>query len=184
MTAVGPVSFVAVFLDRDGVINVQRDDHVKSWEEFRFLPTALEGLRSLAEAPVPIFIVTNQSVVGRGITARAELEDIHSRMCDAIRAHGGRIDRVYVCPHAPWDDCSCRKPKPGLLLQAQEDFGVDLRRSVLVGDSPADVQAGRAVGARTALIAPAGEAPDLPFDHRANDLLGAVLWIRAHPGEP
>jgi histidinol-phosphate phosphatase family protein len=143
----------AVFLDRDGVINVNRDDHVKSWEELVFLPGALEGLQSLAVLPVLVIIVTNQSVVGRGIITQAQLNDIHARMLQVIQAHGGRIDRIYACPHAPWEDCACRKPKPRLLLHAQRDLGLDLSRSFLIGDRPADIEAGQAAGVRTILVA-------------------------------
>jgi len=169
----------AVFLDRDGVINVNRDDHVKSWDEFVWAPGALEGLRLLASLPVRAVIVTNQSVVGRSIITRAQLDDIHRRMLEAIGAEGGRIDGIYVCPHTPWDGCSCRKPKPGLLLQAQEELGLDTARSFMIGDRAPDVEAGRAVGACTILIGRAGiPTPEGPEpDHIATSLLGAVEWL-------
>jgi D-glycero-D-manno-heptose 1,7-bisphosphate phosphatase len=169
----------AVFLDRDGVINVNRDDHVKSWDEFVWAPGALEGLRLLASLPIRVVVVTNQSVVGRGIISHAQLDDIHRRMLEAVGAEGGRIDGIYVCPHAPWEDCSCRKPKPGLLLQAARELAVDLSRSFMIGDRAADIETGRAVGACTVLIDRAGiPTPEgLEPDHIATSLLGAVEWL-------
>ena len=169
---------VAIFLDRDGVINVNRDDYVKSWDEFQFLPTVLEALALLASMPALIVIVTNQSAVGRGIIPRVTLDDIHRRMLRIIENNGGRIDAIYVCPHAPWENCPCRKPRPGLLLQAQRDLDIDLPASYLIGDRSTDIQAAQAVGAHTILI----PAPDFPrpypsVDLIAPDLLSAARWL-------
>lgn len=169
----------AIFLDRDGVIDVDRDDYVKSWEEFRFADNALEGLRILAELPLPILVVTNQSPVGREIITRARLDDIHEQMLGVIRAHGGRVDRIYVCPHTPWSGCSCRKPGPGLLLQAQAELGLDLARSWLIGDRASDIQAGKAAGVRTILLAASGmDHCGASPDHVARDLAEAAHWLR------
>ncbi len=171
----------AIFLDRDGVINVNRDDYVKSWDEFQFLPNSLAALRLLSSLPVPLIVVTNQSVVGRGIITRAQLDEIHRRMLEVIKQNDARIDAIYVCPHAPWENCSCRKPRPGLLLQAQRDFDLDLSASFLIGDRPSDIQAARAVGVIPILI----PAPDLPTPYppaayQATDLLDAARWLASH----
>lgn len=172
------VSSAAVFLDRDGVINVDRGDYVKSWREFEFLPRVLEAFKLLATLPVRLVVVTNQSVVGRGIIPRAVLDDIHARMLHMISAAGGRVDRIYVCPHAPWDNCDCRKPKPGLLLQAQRELGIDMPRSYLVGDRDVDIQAGRAAGVKTILVSSARCGPDVPdVDYVADSLYDAALWL-------
>jgi len=142
----------AVFLDRDGVICRNRDDYVKSWDEFVFIPGALPTLAHLAQTDLGIVIVTNQSAINRGIVPRMVVEDIHARMVRAIEAAGGRVDLVMYCPHRPDEECDCRKPKPGMLLAATRDLGVDLRHSYFVGDASSDVRAGQAVGCQSYLV--------------------------------
>ena len=137
---------LTVLLDRDGVINRNRSDYVKSWEEFEFLPRSLAALRMLAEHDVTVIVVTNQSAVGRGLLALGELERIHARMNAEVEAHGGRIDAILCCPHAPDDGCACRKPRPGLLLEAMKRFSIDPDLCYVVGDSTNDLLAARAVG--------------------------------------
>jgi D-glycero-D-manno-heptose 1,7-bisphosphate phosphatase len=142
----------AVFLDRDGVICRNRDDHVKCWEEFVFLPGALKALARLACLDLDIIVVTNQSVINRLMVTAKVVEDIHTRMVRAIEAAGGRIDRVMVCPHRPEDHCTCRKPQPGLLLAAAEESGLDLAHSYMIGDAESDMLAARAAGCRPYLV--------------------------------
>jgi len=142
----------AVFLDRDGVINENREDYVKSWDEVRFLPCALEALAQLASLPFLIVLTTNQSPIGRGILTAEEVEAINQRLVAEIEAHGGRVDGVYTCPHHPDEGCGCRKPQPGLLYQAAQDLGLDLGRSYLVGDALSDIQAALAAGCRPILV--------------------------------
>ncbi len=142
----------AVFVDRDGVICRNRDDHVKSWEEFVFLPGALEALARLASTDLYIVVITNQAIINRHMVPAEVVEEIHARMVRAIEATGGRVDRVMYCPHRPDEHCSCRKPQPGLLLMAAEELGLDLSHSYLVGDAEADMQAGRAVGCRRYMV--------------------------------
>lgn len=142
----------AVFLDRDGVINRDRADYVKAWHEFEFLPGALQALRRLAQLARPVVVVTNQSAIGRGLVSRQAVEEIHTHMVAAIQAAGGRVDAVLYCPHRPEERCACRKPQPGLLLQAAERLGLDLGRSVLVGDAASDIGAARAAGCRPVLV--------------------------------
>jgi D-glycero-D-manno-heptose 1,7-bisphosphate phosphatase len=142
----------AIFLDRDGVINENLPDHVRSWEAFRFLPGALAAIRTLAELQAPVFVVTNQAVIGRRLMSRECLDDIHERMLSHIRRAGGEIAEVLYCPHEPEVRCRCRKPAPGMLLSAAAQFDVDLPRSVLVGDALSDVLAGQRAGCRTILV--------------------------------
>jgi D-glycero-D-manno-heptose 1,7-bisphosphate phosphatase len=142
----------AIFLDRDGVICENRTDHVKSWHEFEFIPGAIESVSALSRLGLPIVVVTNQAVIGRGMASTDDIEEIHNRMAAEIAAHGGRIDRVIYCPHHPNDKCSCRKPEPGMLLQAAEEFDIDLTQSYMVGDAVTDLMAGRQVGCRTFLV--------------------------------
>jgi D-glycero-D-manno-heptose 1,7-bisphosphate phosphatase len=142
----------AIFLDRDGVICKNRADHVKNWSEFEFLPRVKKSLATLSRLGLPIIIVTNQAVIGRGMVTVETLEDIHRCMVAEIATHGGRIDRLIYCPHRPEDECDCRKPKPGMLLQAAAEMGIDLTQSYLIGDAASDIQAGQQVGCRTFLV--------------------------------
>lgn len=142
----------AVFLDRDGVICKNRDDYVKNWAEFEFLPGAKEGLIALNRLQLPIIVVTNQSAVSKHLMSVADVEAIHQRMMEEIVACGGKIDKIYFCPHASEDNCTCRKPKPGMFLQAARELGIDLPSSYLIGDAATDIIAGQEVGCRTILV--------------------------------
>jgi D-glycero-D-manno-heptose 1,7-bisphosphate phosphatase len=142
----------AIFLDRDGVINENRDDHVKSWSEFQFIPGAIEAIAELTRTGLPIFVVTNQGIISKGGMTVETLEDIHRRMLERIEAGGGRIRKVFYCPHHDHDKCDCRKPAPGMLIQAATEFGIDTSRSFMVGDAWTDIGAGLAVGARSILL--------------------------------
>ena len=175
----------AVFLDRDGVINVNRADYVKSWDEFEFLPSTLAALRQLAVLELPVIVVTNQTIVGRGVTPRHVLDEMHRRMQHEVSLAGGRIDEVMVCPHRSDEGCACRKPRPGMILQSAERLSLDLSASFLVGDAETDVQAARAAGCQpvfvtsgrgNALLARLHE-PHLRGMPIAADLAGAVEWI-------
>jgi D-glycero-D-manno-heptose 1,7-bisphosphate phosphatase len=142
----------AIFLDRDGVICKNRSDHVKSWQEFEFLPEAKRSLVALSQLGLPIVVVTNQAVVNRGLASASAIEDIHRRMVAEITDAGGRIDRVIYCPHRPEDKCACRKPEPGMLLQAAAEMDIDLASSYFVGDAATDLMAARKVGCRAFLV--------------------------------
>jgi histidinol-phosphate phosphatase family protein len=138
-----------VFLDRDGVINVNRDDYVKSWSEFEFLSGAKDAIKMLNETNYWVIIVTNQSPIGRGIFDHNTLEEIHTKMLQELSDAGAHIDAIYYCPHSPDDECGCRKPKPGLLIRAAEELNIDLINSWLIGDSDGDIEAGKAAGCKT-----------------------------------
>jgi D-glycero-D-manno-heptose 1,7-bisphosphate phosphatase len=151
----------AVFIDRDGVLNerMPRAEYVTSWERWKWLPGALEGLRMLKEAGYLSLMITNQPGVVRGAMTAVELDAIHSAMSAEAAAAGGRIDRIYECRHN-WDDgCECRKPRPGMLFAAQRDYHLDLSRMVFFGDDERDGQAARAAGCRW--IEVTGERPFL-----------------------
>jgi D-glycero-D-manno-heptose 1,7-bisphosphate phosphatase len=138
--------FPAIFLDRDGVIIENRSDYVRSWEDVSFIPGALAALAKASASKYKIIIVTNQSAIGRGIISYQAAEEINLRLTRAISNAGGRVDGVFMCPHAPEENCSCRKPQPGLLLQAAQALDLDLSRSTLIGDALSDMQAGQAAG--------------------------------------
>ncbi len=143
----------ALFLDRDGVIIENREQYVRCWEDVAFYPQGLRALARLRHWLGKIVIVTNQSVVGRGLITLRQAHSINERITAEIVAAGGRIDAVFMCPHAPDEQCDCRKPQPGLLLQAARALNIDLGQSLLIGDALTDVAAGRAAGAgRVALV--------------------------------
>jgi D-glycero-D-manno-heptose 1,7-bisphosphate phosphatase len=173
----------AVFLDRDGVINRDRPDYVRRWEQFEFLPGALEALRDLAQERLPVLVVSNQSAVGRGFMSSSDLEEINARMLEAVTAAGGRIDGTYYCPHAPREGCACRKPAPGLLLTAMRRFGLDPGRSCLVGDSIADMLAAQEVGIPSILVL-TGRGQEALVDPRLRGCpityIAADLWESVH----
>lgn len=146
------MSKTAIFLDRDGVINRDRPDYVKSWEEFEFLPGVQEAFRVLASGSHQVVVVSNQSCIGRGFVSRETVDEIHARMMEDIRRSGGRIDAVYYCPHRPDEDCPCRKPRPGLILRAARELDIDLASSWLVGDDLRDLETAKAAGVLPVLV--------------------------------
>ncbi len=143
-----------VILDRDGVLNVERRDggYVGDWSQWRWISDALEGLAMLSSAGVCISIATNQSGVGRGFMARAELDAIHARMIEEAARHGGVINHLLVCPHAPNSGCGCRKPAPGLLLDAIEVTRIPAHATVALGDDLRDLEAAWAANVSAALV--------------------------------
>jgi D-glycero-D-manno-heptose 1,7-bisphosphate phosphatase len=175
-----------VFVDRDGVINRDRSDYVKSWSEFEFLPESLDALNLLTQNDYDVILITNQSVINRKMVTEKELRNIHAKLERAVLDYGGRIKAIYYCPHVPEDGCSCRKPEPGLIERAQADHGLDLSKTCLIGDSLKDIQCarrarcGKVVLVRTGhgreteeLCRDAGAKPD----HVADDLMAAVKWL-------
>jgi D-glycero-D-manno-heptose 1,7-bisphosphate phosphatase len=147
-----------VLLDRDGVLLDGRGDYVLSVEQVRLLPGAGNAVRRLCSAGHRVFVITNQSPVGRGLLTTDELDRIHQRLGALIRAEGGQIEDYFVCPHHPEAGCQCRKPKPGLLYEARERAGVQLGNATVVGDKPTDVAAARSAGCRGVLILSAHSA--------------------------
>jgi histidinol-phosphate phosphatase family protein len=179
----------AVLLDRDGVINADSDEYIKSWAEFNFYPGVFEALRRLHEAGLEVYLVTNQAGVGKGLLTHQTLLDILLRLRLTVRQHGGLIHGIEYCRHRKEEGCGCRKPKPGMLLKLAAKYGLDLSRSVLVGDSCTDIEAARAVGATTILlhtrtserVADHLERCDPPPDHQAETLVQAIDIILRLP---
>ena len=144
-------------LDRDGVLNRLRvNDYVTSWDRWETLGGVLEALRLIRATRARCAVITNQACVGRGICTRADVDALHGEFLRFLGAHGLSVDRFYVCPHAPKDGCACRKPRPGLVLTALRDFGAAPAETLLVGDSPTDVQAADAAGVRGVLVSEPG----------------------------
>ena len=141
-----------VVLDRDGVINADSDDYIKSPEEWQPLPGSLEAIATLCANGFTVVVVTNQSGVGRELLDQATLQAIHAKMLAAVEAAGGAVDNIYVCPHHPDAGCDCRKPKPGMLEQIERDYACSLRGVPAVGDSTRDLAAAEQMGARPILV--------------------------------
>jgi D-glycero-D-manno-heptose 1,7-bisphosphate phosphatase len=141
-----------IILDRDGVVNRDSDEYIKSPEEWIPIPGSLEAIARLLREGYRIVIVTNQSGVARGLFDRDTLVKIHSKMIDAVRAKGGDIEAIFFCPHGPDDGCRCRKPLPGLFAEVEERLKVNLNQVYAVGDSERDVLAARAATARPVLV--------------------------------
>ena len=143
-----------VFLDRDGVINKKppMSDYVKKWEEFRFLPGAIEAIKLLNDNGFKVVVVTNQAGIAKGQFSLSDLHYIHDNMQKELKKHNAHIDAIYFCPHGYDDNCDCRKPKPGLLLQAAKELKFDTKDAILIGDDEKDEKAGEAAGCETIRI--------------------------------
>ncbi|MCX6357344.1 MAG: D-glycero-beta-D-manno-heptose 1,7-bisphosphate 7-phosphatase [Candidatus Aureabacteria bacterium] len=173
----------AVFLDRDGTINID-PGYLGDPDRFQFLPGVIEALKRLRAAGHLIFVVSNQSGIARGFFDREALDRIHDRMSAALEAEGVTLDGVYYCPHHPDEGCACRKPSPAMVLEAARRYKVDLEASFFIGDRASDIQTGRNAGCRTVLVltGAGGEtARSLTGarrpDYVAGNLGEAVAWI-------
>ncbi len=142
----------AIFLDRDGVINAD-SGYTHKIEDWRFLPGVLAALAAFKKAGWLLVVVSNQSGIGRGYYTRAQLEKLETWVNVRLRENHAEVDAWYYCPHRPEENCACRKPKPGLILQAAADLAINLSDSWMLGDKIGDVEAGLAAGCHTGLIA-------------------------------
>lgn len=179
----------AVFLDRDGVV-IEDSHYLGDVRRVQLIPGSAEAIAALNRAGWPVVIVTNQSGVGRGLFTEADVEDIHSHITELLWGYGAKVDAFHYCPHHPEAEvpayrkaCACRKPQPGMLVQAAEDLGLDLAASWMIGDRVTDLEAGAAVGCRTVLLRsgygtkvnPAGlDRDELKLELIATDLADAV----------
>ena len=141
-----------IVLDRDGVINQDSPDYIKTPDEWQALPGSIEAIARLYKAGYLLTIATNQSGVGRGLFSRDTLWQIHQKMLAEIAAGGGYVEKIFFCLHTPEDNCYCRKPKPGLLMQVAEVFACGFNNMIVIGDSARDIEAARAVGANAVLV--------------------------------
>jgi D-glycero-D-manno-heptose 1,7-bisphosphate phosphatase len=159
-----------IFLDRDGVINENRADYVKSWSEFRFLPGSREAIARLTQAGHRLVVCTNQAGVASGMLSVEAVHEIHRRMVDAIGEMGGKIEKVYFCPHGKEEGCPCRKPRPGMLLRARAELGLEMQEAVFIGDSMSDIRAGLAAGIHSVLVLSGLGLEQLrTYHHEANE---------------
>ena len=183
-----------VILDRDGTINSESSEFIKSPEEWVALPGALEAIAQMNHAGWHVVIATNQSGLGRGLFDVASLNAMHAKMHKSLAALGGRVDAVFYCPHTPDDNCHCRKPAPGLFEQIGERYGIDLKGVPVVGDAVRDMVAGAAVGCQPHLVLTGNgsvyrgaELPaTFPQGTRVHeDLAAFAVWLvkRESPGD-
>ncbi|WP_374485422.1 D-glycero-beta-D-manno-heptose 1,7-bisphosphate 7-phosphatase [Zoogloea sp.] len=169
-----------IVLDRDGVINFDSDQFIKSPEEWKPIPGSLEAIARLNEAGWRVVVASNQSGVGRGLFDMDTLNAINEKMTKALSQVGGRLDAIFFCPHPADSTCECRKPKPGMFIQIAERFNVDLTGMPVVGDSLRDLQAGVAVGCKPYLVltgkgAKTQSDPALPEGTEIHPDLAAVV---------
>lgn len=177
-----------VFFDRDGIVNQSPGEgYVERWGDFHLLPAFVRSLRVAREMGYDAVVVTNQRGVATGTMALETVEDMHRRLRDVLRQDGLELLDVMLCPHDR-DQCECRKPKPGMLVEAARRHGIDLSASWMVGDQEKDIEAGRRAGCRTVRVAPAGT--ETAADHRVDDvealpgLLARILTKgRIQPGK-
>jgi histidinol-phosphate phosphatase family protein len=156
----------AIFLDRDGVLTRERPDYVKTPEELEILPGIGPPLRTLRKRGFRLVVVTNQSVVGRGLATHEDLGRIHEKLQSELKRIGCYVDAIYYCPHVPEERCNCRKPQPGLLLKAAKDLGIDVNQSWMIGDKEIDLEAAKRAGCRGVKV-----------ETNRGDLQQAVLMI-------
>lgn len=167
----------AVFLDRDGTINVNEPEYLHKKENFKFTKLAKPALQKLSKSSYKIFIVTNQSGIARGYCKISDFKKLNSWMLGYFRKSGIRIDKVYFCPHGPESKCPCRKPNPGMVQKAVREFGIDLSKSWIVGDSWRDINLGREVNLKTILMSKKNQEIRQKPRYKVNNLMEAVNII-------
>ena len=182
-----------IFLDRDGVINYDSPDYIKSWKEFEFLPGSLEAMAALTRAGCHLIVITNQSIIGRGMVPLPVLEDMFGRMRQAVAEAGGKIFDIFYCPHHPDENCDCRKPEPGLIFQAKTEHCIDLPTTVMIGDNIKDVLCGQNAGCGATVLVRtgSGEQAEKELDSKrvsptlvVDDLAAAADKILSGPPLP
>jgi D-glycero-D-manno-heptose 1,7-bisphosphate phosphatase len=176
----------AVFLDRDGTINEEMG-YINHLSRFVLLPRTAEAIRLLNDAGIKVVVVTNQSGFARGYYASASLVDqVHDQMRNLLAKEGAHLDGIYTCLHGPEEGCPCRKPQPGLILQAARELNIDLSRSYVVGDRYKDIQTGAKAGVKGIFVLTGyglgeyenfGRTWEAQPGHIAGDLLDAAAWI-------
>jgi D-glycero-D-manno-heptose 1,7-bisphosphate phosphatase len=170
----------AVFLDRDGVINRKASiegEYIKRWKDMEILPGVGQAINWLNRSGFQVIVVTNQRGVAKGLITAAELESMHERMCQELASAGAKIRAIYYCPHELDPPCACRKPEPGLLLEAALEHSIDLAVSWMIGDSEKDVEAGKKAGCRTARLTTDPNSAGIAADVVAPSLLAAIPRI-------
>lgn len=169
----------AVILDRDGVINYDSPDYILTPEQWRPVPGSLEAIARLSKAGIFVAIASNQSALGRGMVSQHLFDEIHGKMMLSIEEAGGFIDHVAYCPHSPEDGCSCRKPKPGLLLETLRVLGISETpdQAIFIGDSIRDIEAAHAAG-MPAMLVKSGYTDEAVILQQARGLMPEIRSFR------
>lgn len=145
----------AIFVDRDGTLNVEKN-YLHRFEDWEWIPGAVEAIKAFNEAGYLVIVISNQAGVARGMYSEADINRLHAHVDEELCRLSARIDAYYYCPHHPEfgenRDCACRKPSPGLIFQAQQDWGIDLSRSWMIGDKMSDIEAGEIAGVKSMLV--------------------------------
>lgn len=173
----------AIFIDRDGTINVNFG-YISNPSDFKAYPSVSKGIKLLRDNDFRIIVITNQSGIARGYFSEETLDKIHQRMENILAEQGAATDAIYYCPHHPNDKCNCRKPNTGLFEKAIEDFDIDVKNSFIIGDRMLDIEAGYKIGCKTVLIPEDKEKikkemskSDIDPDFICDDFLSGVKWI-------
>jgi len=178
-----------IFLDRDGVINEDSSAYIKSPDEFHFIPRSPEAIALLTRHGFEVILITNQSAVGRKMITRETLEAIFDKMKAGVERAGGRIKDIFYCPHTPDEGCDCRKPRPGMILNAMDQYGIDPDQAVMVGDSARDIECGKAARCGKTILVTTGNGRSaantladkgVAPDYLAEDLFAAAQWMITH----
>ena len=144
----------AVFLDRDGVINKNKDDYVKNISELEIFPNISEPIKQLKNLGFFVIVITNQSAINRGLTTHENINKIHQTIQEYLKSNKTFIDAFFYCPHKPEEKCICRKPKPGLIIQATKEFNINLKSSWMIGDRDSDIKSAEFAGCNSIKILP------------------------------
>lgn len=175
----------AVFLDRDGTINVEVPNYLTDIRYLEIIPAAYKAIQLLNQHQFKTIVITNQACVGKGLLKENELHRIHQKLKNKLSEKEAYVDSIYYCPHHTEDKCFCRKPNTGMLKRAQKEHGIDVGRSFLIGDRLFDIHTGKNAGCKTILVLTgAGQETMASLkthqehpDHIAKDILDAVYWI-------
>jgi len=177
-----------LLIDRDGVINKDpggwtKTNYVTEWKDFHFVPGTLEALKILKEKGVKVIVASNQGGVNKGLYTQEQLNRVNELMLKEIRKSGGEVEEVNYCIHKDEDNCSCRKPKPGMLEVAAKKYGIELKSTYFIGDDKKDILAGRKAGCKTVLVLSGKSSRESikdwteKPDHIFENLLEAVNWL-------
>lgn len=178
-----------VFIDRDGVINHDSDAYIKHPDEFHFIARSPDAIALLNAGGFQVILITNQSAVGRGMISGRTLDTIFQKMTHGVTKAGGRIKDIFFCPHTPDQGCNCRKPEPGMILQAVDRHDIDLKKTFMIGDSAKDIECGKNAGCAVTILVKTGNGEKalaaltqkgIAPDFIAKDLYEAACWITAN----
>ncbi len=183
-----------VFLDKDGVINQDSPDYIKSWSEVAFIAGSLDAIKRLTEAHFSIILITNQSAINRKLMTREGLDYMLNKLVHTVADSGGEITDIFYCPHTPEEGCECRKPLPGLIHQACRRYAIDLASACMIGDSTRDIECGKAAGCGYSILVKTGNGltaekellkKGLFPEYIAGDLEDASDWlVTNHNSDP